>query len=126
MSLDRYLQTNIMQVAPERTVGVIAGVWLVTVAIAAAWMLAVLFPFEPSFNFQAARHKSASVISNAGAQAVKGDRLTSAKPWERRAVERIGAKSAPVSTGEQKIPVGCEPAFSRIVKSGNFTARCVT
>jgi hypothetical protein len=43
MSLDRYLQTNIMQVAPERTVGVIAGVWLVTVAIAAAWMLAVLF-----------------------------------------------------------------------------------
>ena len=126
MSLDRYLQTNITQVAPERTVGVSAGVWLVTVAIAAAWMLAVLFPFEPSFNFQAARHESASVISNAGAQVVKGDRLTSAKPWERRAVERIGAKSAPVSTGEQKIPVGCEAAFSRIVKSGNFTARCVT
>jgi hypothetical protein len=94
MSLDRYLQTNIMQVAPERTVGVVAGVWLVTVAIAAAWMLAVLFPFEPSFNFQAARHESASVISNAGGQAVKGDRLTSAKPSERRAVERIGAKSA--------------------------------
>src|SRR5436190_13562575 len=126
MPLDRYLpsQTDITQVAPERTGRVIAGVWLVTVAIAASWMLAVLFPFGPSFNFQAARHESASVISNAGAQSVKGDRLTSAKPRERREVERIGTKSAPVSTGEHKIPVGCEPAFSRIVKSGNFTARC--
>ena len=126
---DRYLPsgtTNIAQVAPKRIRQVIAGAWLASVAIVASWMLAVLFPLGPSFNLQATRHKSALVISSPGAQSAKGDRLGSGKARERREVEPIGTKSAPVSTGERKIPVGCDPAFSRLVKFGNFTARCVT
>ena len=127
MPQDRYLAsrtTNIAQVAPKRIRQVIAGAWLVSVAIVASWMLAVLFPLGPSFNLQATRHESALVISRA--QSAKGDRLGSGKARERREVEPIGTKSAPVSTGERKIPVGCDPAFSRLVKFGNFTARCVT
>ena len=129
MPQDRYLAsrtTNIAQVAPKRIRQVIAGAWLVSVAIVASWMLAVLFPLGPSFNLQATRHESALVISSPGAQSAKGDRLGSGKARERREVEPIGTKSAPVSTGERKIPVGCDPAFSRLVKFGNFTARCVT
>ena len=129
MPQDRYLAsrtTNIAQVAPKRIRQVIAGAWLVSVAIVASWMLAVLFPLGPSFNLQATRHESASVISSPGAQSAKGDRLGSGKARERREVEPIGTKFAPLSTGERKIPVGCDPAFSRLVKFGNFTARCVT
>jgi len=126
MPQDRYLAsrtTNIAQVAPKRIGQVIAGAWLVSVAIVASWMLAVLFPLGPSFNLQATRHESALVIST---QSPKGDRLGSGKARERREVDPIGTKSAPVSTGERKIPVGCDPAFSRLVKFGNFTARFVT
>ena len=129
MPQDGYLlsgTTNSAQVAPKRIRQVIAGAWLVSVAIVASWMLAVLFPLGPSFNLQATRHESASVTSSPGAQSAKGDRLGSGKARERREVEPIGTKSAPVSTGERKIPVGCDPAFSRLVKFGNFTARCVT
>ena len=67
MPQDRYLAsrtTNIAQVAPKRIRQVIAGAWLVSVAIVASWMLAVLFPLGPSFNLQATRHESALVISS--------------------------------------------------------------
>jgi hypothetical protein len=126
---DRYLPSGTMkiaQVAPKRIRQVIAGAWLVSVAIVASCMLAVLFPLGPSFNLQATWYESALVISSPSAQSAKGDRLRSGKVRERREVEPIGTKSAPVSAGERKIPVGCDPAFSRLVKFGNFTARCVT
>ena len=130
MPQDRYLslhtKTNVAQVAPERIRQLVAGAWLVSLAIVASWMLAVLYPLGPSFNLQASRYEFASIISNPSAQSVKGDRLGSGKARERREVEPIGTKFAPVSTGERKIPVGCDPAFSRLVKFGNFTARCVT
>jgi hypothetical protein len=130
MPQDRYLslrtKTNVAQVAPERIRQLVAGAWLVSLAIVASWMLAVLNPLGPWFNLRASRYESASIISNPGVQSVKGDRLTSGKVRERREVEPIGTKSAPLSTGELKIPVGCDPAFSRLLKSGNFTARCVT
>ena len=89
-------------------------------------MLAVLFPLGPSFYLHAPRQASASAISSLVVRSVKGDRLTTEKAGQRREVDVIGTKSAPVSTGERKIPVGCDAAFSQLVKFGNFTARCVT
>ncbi len=125
MPQDRYLPsptTSLTQVRPERIRQVILGVWLVSAAILAAWMLAALFPLGPSFYLQAPQYASVSVISSPGARSVKGDRLTSEKARERRQI----ITRAPVSAGELKIPVGCDAAFSHLVKFGNFTARCVT
>ncbi len=131
MPNDRYLprttETRSIALAyPERNRQLLLAAWLVTTAIVASWMLALLFPLGPSFaNFQAPRH-SPSVISSSGGHSLKGDRLTSAKVRERSEVEPIGTKSPPASTGERKILVGCDLAFSRLVKAGNFVARCVT
>jgi hypothetical protein len=38
------------------------------------------------------------------------------------------AKSAPAAEGKRatKIPVGCDAAFSKLIKSNNFASRCVT
>jgi hypothetical protein len=51
--------------------------------------LRIRYPLGPSFNLQASRHELASVISNPGAQSVRGDRLTSGKARERREVDRL-------------------------------------
>ncbi len=133
MPNDRHLPSrttktrSIALACPERTHQVLLAAWLVTTAILASWMLALLFPLGPSFvNFRAPRHDSLSVISNSGGHSLKADRLTSAKDRERSEVEPTGTKSPPVSAGERKIPVGCDLAFSRLVKSGNFIARCVS
>jgi hypothetical protein len=88
-------------------------------------MLAVLFPVGSSSQVQAPPHESAFVISYPGVKSAKGDRLISGKQRERREAE-VGTKSRAVSSGERKIPIGCDAAFSRLVKFGNFTARCVT
>jgi hypothetical protein len=132
MPNDRYLPRttetkSIALACPQRNRQVLLAAWLVITAIVASWMLALLFPLGPSFaNFQATRHDSPSVNSNSDGDSLKGDRLTSAKARGRNEVEPIGTQSPPVSTGERKIPMGCDLAFSRLVKTGNFTARCVT
>jgi hypothetical protein len=126
MPHDRYFPsrtTNAAQVESKVMRQAILGSWVVSVAIVAAWMLAVLFPVGPSFYFQSSRHDSALVISSPGAASAKSDRLISAR--ERREGE-VGTKSTPVSTSVRNTPVGCDAAFSRLVKVGNFTARCVT
>ncbi len=132
MPNDRYLprttKTRSIALAyPERNRQLLLAAWLVTTAMAASWMLALFFPLGPSSgNFQATRRDSPAVISNSDGHSLTGDRLSSAKARERGKVEPIGTKSPPVSAGERKIPIGCDLAFSRLVKSGNFTARCVT
>ena len=113
-------KTKAAQVGPA-----MLGSWLVSGAVLAAWMLAVLLPVGSSLHVQAPRPESAFIISNLGVQSAKGDRLISGKPRERREGE-VGTKSTVVSSGEWKIPIGCDAAFSRLVKFGNFTARCVT
>jgi hypothetical protein len=37
----------------------------------------------------------------------------------------VHARVADPTKGIQRIPVGCEPAFSGLLKTGNFSARCV-
>jgi hypothetical protein len=53
-------------------------------------------------------------ISNS---ALKGDRLPAF-----RAVVAPKSESSKSST----IPVGCEAAFSKLIRVGNFTSRCLT
>ena len=55
----------------------------------------------------------------------KGDRLPPVNFRERwNAIAEID--SAPNGTQSvERIPEGCEPAFSHLVKAGNFSARCV-
>jgi hypothetical protein len=113
------------QIGPRAIRQAVLGGWLVSVAIVAAWMLAVLFPAGQSVHFEAPRPEIALVTSSLGAPSAKGDRLISKKAQERREGE-VGTQSTPVPTGVRKIPVGCDAAFSRLVKFGNFTARCVT
>jgi hypothetical protein len=129
MPQHRYLAsrtTKITHIGPKRIRQVILAARLVGIAFAASWMLAVLLPLSPSFYLQAPGNESASIISSPVVRSIKGDRLTTEKAGQRREVETIGTKYAPVSNGTRKIPVGCDAAFSQIVKFGNFTARCVT
>jgi hypothetical protein len=36
-----------------------------------------------------------------------------------------GGVTVPAEDMQQRIPVGCEPAFSHLIKTGNFSTRCV-
>ena len=36
-----------------------------------------------------------------------------------------GRVTIPAEDMQQRIPVGCEPAFSHLIKAGNFSTRCV-
>ena len=37
----------------------------------------------------------------------------------------FNARATDLTKDIQPIPVGCEPAFSQLVKTGNFSARCI-
>jgi hypothetical protein len=114
------LTTKAAQVRPA-----MLGCWLLGAAVLTAWTLVVLFPVGSSLHVQATPHDSAFVMSNTGVQFAKGDRLISGKQRQRREGE-AATKSTAVSSGERKIPMGCDAAFSRLVKFENFRARCVT
>jgi hypothetical protein len=99
------------------SVGLISAALIVSTII--AWM-AILMPShaEPVVGSVA---KSADVVfSMSSNTARKGDRLD-VKIYQ-------GTSSAPtpaVKTGA-KIPVGCDGAFSKLVRSANIAVRCVT
>jgi len=58
-------------------------------------------------------------------RAAKADRLVAAKFSDRwNAVAEISGAASAVRHAE-RIPVGCEGAFMRLVKDGNFSARCI-
>ena len=95
--------------------GGLIGAWLIGSAII-AFALACL-PIGPGTSsasvmapWSASPFSIGKTISNS---ALKGDRL----PRLRHGVE---------SNRPANIPVGCEAAFSKLVRVGNFTSRCVT
>jgi len=111
-------QSPTVRRSQRRRSGLISA-WLVGSAIIALTLACL--PIGPGTS-------SASVIAASGTlslsvgkttsnSALKGDRF----PGRRRgAAKRIeGGKPA-------TIPVGCEAAFSKLVRVGNFTSRCVT
>jgi hypothetical protein len=110
-------RTSTLPPSQERRRGAI-GAWLIGSAL-----IALALTFLPIGNGTS----SAGVIAPASTSptslggtisnsALKGDRL----PDLRHGVERLQS-NRPAS-----IPVGCEAAFSKLVRVGNFTSRCVT
>jgi len=70
---------------------------------------------------------SASVITPASAPRAIGMTISnSALKGDRLGVAHQGAFRKEGSEAGGKIPVGCEAAFSKLVRIGNFTSRCVT
>jgi hypothetical protein len=93
----------------SQTRGVI-GAWLIGSALIALALACLPLGTGPS---SASGIAPSGTISNS---ALKGDRL----PQLRHGVERLQ------SDRPSTIPVGCEAAFSKLVRVGNFTSRCVT
>ncbi|HUZ31460.1 MAG TPA: hypothetical protein VMV19_05035 [Xanthobacteraceae bacterium] len=88
--------------------------------IAIAWA-AVLLPVHGTTaapgNGQADIRRSMSNV------ALKGDRLVG---MHSRFGEEPAVGEAPTGKSVAKIPVGCDPAFSKTVRHENFAARCIT
>lgn len=125
----------------------LVGAWLIGSA-AIAWLL-VCLPVTATSSASVSAPRDASVLSRTTTsnKALKGDRLDQpptrteaevrgetrvmARPSSRQAGSQIDAgavhePSQPALTSVRKIPVGCEVAFSRLVKAENFATRCVT
>jgi hypothetical protein len=90
--------------------------WLVGSAIIGAWLYAAFVPETPG----AAKIQS---TTNYSAILKKGDRLDRAnhtRDWTAGPTKRM------ISTPDQKLLIGCEPAFSKIATSDRRAARCLT
>lgn len=125
----------------------IAGAWLFAGAVIAAWMLCLLLPVGMSPASASANHAASysSIALPVSNVARKGDRLDriparaevggstqvivrSPAPngGGQVGVEPVRRGSQPGSTSGRKLPVGCEPAFSKLATSQILSARCVT
>ena len=103
----------------------LAAAWLISIAIIASWMLALLFPL--GLSFANSRHDSPSATTSYRSDHfLKGDRLSGTRAQEGHEVQPVGTRFPRALTSERRAPVGCDLAFSRLVRSGNFIARCVT
>jgi hypothetical protein len=105
----------------DKSVQGLAAAWLISIAIIASWMLALLFPL--GLSFANSRHDSPSYPSD---HFLKGDRLSGTRAQEGHEVQPVNTRFPRAFTSERSAPVGCDLAFSRLVRSGNFIARCVT
>ena len=89
----------------------VIGVWLISSALIALVLACLPIGSGPS---SASGIAIGGIISNS---ALKGDRLP---------VLRAGAAPKIEGSKSSTIPVGCEAAFSKLVRVGNFTSRCLT
>jgi hypothetical protein len=89
----------------------VIGVWLIGSAVIALVLACLPIGSGPS---SASGIAIGGTISNS---ALKGDRLP---------VLRAGAAPKIEGSKSSTIPVGCEAAFSKLVRVGNFTSRCLT
>jgi hypothetical protein len=64
--------------------------------------------------------------SSASDIAIGGTISNSALKGDRMPVLHAGVTPQSQSSKSSKIPVGCEAAFSKLVRVGNFSSRCVT
>lgn len=64
-----------------------------------------------------------AVIRTMSNAALKGDRFVSI--GDKRGDNALARETA-LAKGTPKIPTGCDLAFSKIVRYGNFVSRCIT
>lgn len=97
-----------------------------TIAIAALW--SAYLPVITGYVWNAPDILSprSAVVSSTINHADKGDRLAVVVRFSDRwgPVETFG-KNQNANPRTSQIPEGCESAFSRLVKAGNFSTRCV-
>jgi hypothetical protein len=100
---------------------------VITIALVATALLGLLFPLGPSRSSWKVAPIPSSFSASAALpnRAAKGDRLPGVQTTSRDSAS-TRAESRPVQRTDGRIPFGCDGAFSRLVKSGNFAARCVT
>jgi hypothetical protein len=89
----------------------VIGAWLIGSALIAIGLACLPIGSGPS---SASGIAISGTISNS---ALKGDRLP---------VPHAGVTPKSQSSKSSTIPVGCEAAFSKLVRIGNFSSRCVT
>jgi hypothetical protein len=98
-------------VARSQTRNGVIGAWLIGSALIALVLACLPIGSGPS---SASGIAIRGTISNS---ALKGDRLP---------LPRIGAAPKIQGSKSSTIPVGCEAAFSKLVRVGNFSSRCLT
>jgi hypothetical protein len=99
-------------------------VYALATAMALSWI--ALLPTAASSNLtklSLAQHFG--MADDSINRANKGDRLAGMKFDERWTAAAAIINAGPAAQRAEKIPDGCEPAFSRFVKAGNFSARCI-
>jgi hypothetical protein len=123
----RPIRTSRVMARPVATYsdqGLLAS-WLIAIALIATALLGLLFPLGPSTSSWtlAARPLlfSNTVVPNRDAE---GDRLYGDQTMNPGG-EPARSEWQPVQGSDGKIPLGCDAAFSRLVKIGNFADRCV-
>jgi hypothetical protein len=89
----------------------VIGAWLISSALIAIGLACLPIGSAPS---SASGFAIGGTLSNS---ALKGDRLP---------VLHAGVTPKSQSSRSSTIPVGCEAAFSKLVRIGNFSSRCVT
>jgi hypothetical protein len=100
----------------------VMGAYLIASAIIALWMV-----YLPTLAGNVLtqlnilpQHRAANAVNRLH----EGDPLAAARFDERWSALGV-AKRANTGKSAERIPFGCEGAFSRLVKKGNFTARCI-
>ncbi len=101
----------------------VMGAYLIATAIIALWM-AYLPTLAGSILTQLnvlPQHVAANLVNRLN----KGDQLAFVRFEDRWSAVGAISRAAPARKSAERIPFGCEGAFSRLVKAGNFSARCV-
>ena len=99
----------------------LAAAWLIGIAIIASWMLALLFRRDYHSQIPGTTYQRPPPHTRVD-HFLKGDRLSGTRAQEGHEVQPVGTRFP----RERRAPVGCDLAFSRLVRSGNSIARCVT
>ena len=101
----------------------VMGAYLIASAIVVPWM--AYLPTLGSNILTQLNTLPQHVAVNAINGLHKRDQLTAARFDERWNALGVVTKPANTEKSAERIPFGCEGAFSRLVKDGNFTARCI-
>ncbi len=101
----------------------VMGAYLIVSAIIALWM--AYLPTLAGNVLTQLNVLPQHVVSNSVNRLHKGDQLAAVRFADRWSAIGVVSKPANAPKSAERIPFGCEGAFSRLVKVGNFSARCV-
>ncbi len=101
----------------------VIGAYLIASAVIALWM--AYLPTLAGNILTQLNVLPQHLTSNSVNRLHKGDQLATVRFDERWSAIGAISKPAQMPRSAERIPFGCEGAFSRLVKVGNFSARCV-